>query len=159
MFLTKREPANFDRNLLPSFDALRQEMDRLFTDWVGGEPLMRFEKRLEFHPRIDVVENGEALKVTAELPGLEQKDVEVELAVDRLIIRGKKMDEKEEKGDSWYRRERNFGSFERIIPLPWMLQDDKTKADATFKNGVLMVTVPKPKELKERVKKVEIHTA
>ncbi len=156
MFLSKREPTNFDRNLLPSFDVLRHEMDRLFNDWVG-EPLLRFEKEMAFQPRIDVVENEKELQVKAELPGLEQKDVEVELTVDRLLIRGKKENEKEEKGESWYRRERSFGSFERIIPLPWMLQDDKIKAEATFKNGVLLVSVPKPKEVQARIKKVEIH--
>jgi HSP20 family protein len=157
MFLTKREPTFFTRPPMLGFRSLRNEMDRLFDDWAGD--LAPMETNEVFRPRINVVENDKHFKVTAELPGMMEKDVEVELSPDYLTLRGKKEDEKTDEGDNWYRCERMFGSFERIIPLPWKIDDEKIKADAVFKNGVLTVSVAKPKELRTKAKKVEVKVA
>lgn len=157
MFLTKREPTLFARTPFFGFRNFRHEMDRLFDDWANElEPMETDEA---FRPRINVIENDKYLKVTAELPGMMEKDVEVELTPDFLTLRGKKEDEKTDEGDNWYRCERMFGSFERVIPLPWKIDDEKAKADAVFKNGVLAVTVAKPKELRAKAKKVQVKVA
>jgi len=157
MFLTKREPTFFTRPPIFGFRNLRHEMGRLFDDWANElEPM---ETNDIFRPRINVIENDKHLEVTAELPGMLEKDVEVELTPDFLTLRGKKEDEKTDESDNWYRCERMFGSFERVIPLPWKIDDEKVKADAVFKNGVLTVTVAKPKELRAKAKKVEVKVA
>lgn len=160
MFLTKREPSFFTPTFgtpEPGFRGLRREMDRLFDDWMTG--FTPAESEMEFMPAIDVKENGKKLMVKAELPGMEQKDVEVELDDDCLVLRGKKEEEKSEKGDNWYRHERRFGSFERMIPLPWNLADQPAEAEAVFKNGVLTVEVAKPKGARPRTKKLEVKVA
>lgn len=157
MWLTKREPTFFSSSPELGLGSLRREMERLFDDWAGD--LQPFAENGRFRPQINVVENDKHLKVTAELPGLEEKDVEVELGSDFLTLRGKKEEEKTEEGENWYRSERSFGSFERVLPLPWRLEDEKAKADAVFKNGVLTVTVAKPKGTRPRSKKLEIRAA
>lgn len=141
--------------------SLRSEVDRLlqsFARQMDLEPLFAPDLPM-FSPTMDVVENDKALQVTAELPGLEQKDVEVELTANSLILSGEKSQEKEERGESFYRRERSFGSFRREIPLPWEIDADKVKADATFKNGVLTVRVPKPKGVKPTAKRIPVTAA
>ena len=141
------------------FANLRDEMDRFFTDWMTGmeEPTLALTEKDFFVPQMNVVENEKELKATVELPGLELKDVEVELMKDRLTLHGKKEEIKEEKGETFYRHERRFGSFFREIPLPWEVDADKIKVNATFKNGVLTVKVPRPKEIPAGKKRIEIH--
>ncbi|GIK40693.1 MAG: hypothetical protein BroJett011_45260 [Chloroflexota bacterium] len=107
----------------------------------------------DFSPRVDVTENEKEVRITAELPGLEEKDIDVSLSNDVLTISGEKKAEREDKGDNYYRMERSYGSFHRSIPLPTEVDTDH--CDATFKNGVLQITLPKV-HLKESAKKITI---
>jgi HSP20 family protein len=145
------------RNPFPLAD-LRQHLDRLIEDFgrdIEWKPLFSEQSTL-FSPSVDVVENKKSVKVTAELPGLDAKDIQVEVTRNALVLKGEKGEEKEEEGDSFYRRERRYGSFARQIVLPWEIDPTKVKADASFKNGILTVTVPKPKGATETSKKVPI---
>ncbi len=154
--LTNLTTPTTQRSGLMAYDVLRGEMDRLFNEWLGEFGVSGPGSELAiFNPRVDVKENGQHLLVTVELPGMEAKDVEVELDRSFLLLKGKKDEIKEEKGEAFYRRERRFGSFERQVPLPWDI-DPNTKVEASFKNGVLTVHVPKPKELANARKKIAV---
>jgi len=97
-----------------------------------------------FSPQVDIVDNEKEIKVSVELPGLDEKDIDVSLSRDTLTISGEKQQEKEDKGKNYYRMERSYGSFKRTISIPC---DIKTEAiDATFKNGVLSIVLPKATE-------------
>jgi len=132
--------------------ALRHEMDRLFEDFgrsFGLEgALWPGDAWAVFSPSVDVDETDDHVRVTAELPGLEEKDFELTLEADRLILRGEKKREHEEERSEGYRLERSYGRFERHIPLPCEVQPDEAKA--TFRQGVLTVTLPKPPEARRR---------
>ena len=138
------------------FLALHREMNRLFDDVFNGFGLanrgpMLVEGRFGW-PRVELAETDTSLKVTAELPGLEEKDVEVELSDGTLVIRGEKKVESD--GDGKLFSERFYGSFERQIPLDGVLED---KAEASFKNGVLTVTLPKSENSRQSVKRIAIN--
>ncbi|NJN99424.1 MAG: Hsp20/alpha crystallin family protein [Anaerolineales bacterium] len=154
-----------DKNVLvrrhdDPFTGFRDEMDRLFDDFFGrGFGLTPFEGGAmdhfgTFNPQVDVTENDKEVKITAELPGLSEQDVEVSLSNDVLTISGEKKHEKEDKGDNYYRMERSYGSFQRTIPLPAEVQSDKV--DASFKNGVLTITLPKSPQATQNRKKIAI---
>lgn len=123
----------------------QQQMDRMFDDFFRGSGLEPFGARRErweaFDPRMDVVETDKEIKVSVELPGLEEKEISVGLSRNVLTISGEKRQEKEEKGHNYLRAERSYGSFRRSIPLP--SEVDASKADAEFRNGVLTVTLPR----------------
>jgi HSP20 family protein len=123
-------------------------MNRMFDDFSRGFDLSPFDGGWSwgFSPPVDVREDEKEVTVKAELPGMEEKDIEVNLADNGLTIKGEKKAEKEEKGkDNWY-RETSYGAFHRFIPLPEGL--DKEKVDARFKNGVLTVTLRRLEEAK-----------
>jgi len=132
--------------------ALRHEMDRLFEDFGRGfgleGPLWAGEPWGAFSPSVDIDETDDAVRVTAELPGLEEKDFELTLEADRLILRGEKKREHEEERGDGYRVERSYGRFERHIPLPCEVGADDARAE--FRRGVLTVTLPKPAEARRR---------
>jgi HSP20 family protein len=139
------------------FLTLHREMNRLFDDVFSGFGLMSrtpalMEGRFSW-PHVELSETDKALKVTAELPGLEEKDVEVQLAGGALIIRGEKKVESE--GDGKVFSERYYGSFERQIPLDGVQED---KAEASFKNGVLTVTLPKSEDARQSVRRITINS-
>ena len=130
------------------FSDLQREMNRLFDDFFSDSPLaLRRDERnvaaAGFEPRIDVSESGKEVKISAELPGMDEKNVSVELDDSIVTIRGEKREEKSEEGENWYRREQTHGSFHRSVPLPASV--DSTRAKAKFKKGVLTVTLPKKK--------------
>jgi HSP20 family protein len=108
-----------------------------------------------FTPRLDLVDTKDALKIKAELPGLEEKDVEIALEKDQLVIKGEKRNEHKEEHDTQFYFESSFGQFERRIALPQGIDRDRISAD--FKNGVLTVLVPKSKEAVDQVKKIAIN--
>lgn len=139
------------------FSFFRHEMNRLFDDFSRGFDLEPFERRLgTFTPSVDVSENDKQIKVTAELPGMDEKDIDVSLNKDSLTIKGEKKEEKEEKKKDYYRMERSYGSFSRTIPLPVEIDTDKVKAE--FRKGVLTVTMPKTEKAIEETKKIPIKT-
>ena len=125
--------------------AFRREMDRLFDDFFGawgGRALAPFgEGWGAFSPQVDVAEMEDEIKVSAELPGLDAKDVDVTVSHNTLTLKGEKKQEHEEKGEGYYRSERSYGSFQRSIPLPGTVETDE--ADAAFDKGVLTITFPK----------------
>lgn len=121
-------------------DVFRREMDRLFDRFL--EPRWdEFELAGEWTPKVDVAETKEAVVVKAELPGMEQKDIGVELQDQLLTIKGEKHHEKEEKSEKLHRIERSWGAFSRTFRLPSMVEG--AKVSAAFKNGVLTITLPK----------------
>ena len=107
-----------------------------------------------FSPSVDVRETDKEIVVSAEIPGMEEKDIQVELAADGLTIRGEKRTETEDKKEGYVRKETSYGSFHRFIPLPAEVQ--AAKASAELKKGVLTVTLPKTPEAKAKRKKIEI---
>ena len=142
------------------FYSLRREMNSLFDDFFKGFDLVPFRRESGrsglFSPSIDIKENDKEVSIKAELPGMDEKDIEVSLTSDTLSIKGEKKEEKEDKSKDYYRMERSYGSFSRTIPLPNGI--DSQKADAVFKKGVLTITVPKTEEAKTKVKKIEVKT-
>lgn len=143
------------RTLTNPFYAFRQEMDKLMENFFGGFDLRPFGRKPEvFTPRIDVIDTDKEIRVSAELPGLDEKDIDVSLTKESLTIKGEKKEEKEEKGKDYYRSERSYGSFTRTIPLT--LQVDAEKVTASFKKGVLTVTLPKTKQALSETKKVAV---
>lgn len=131
-----------------SFLSMQEEMVRMFEnyfDWpFRSRSLRAFEGLEDFTPRLDVVEMEKEIMISAELPGMEEKDIDISLHKNILTISGKKESEEIEKGKSFYRRERSYGSFRRSIELPEEV--DEEKIEATYKKGILKVVVPKPEE-------------
>lgn len=139
------------------FSRFHEEMNRLFDDFFRGGLPMRPEwgrEAMAFDPRVNVYETEKEFRVSAELPGLEQKDIEVEVTEGGLALRGEKKMEHEEKKDGYRTIERSYGSFHRQVPLP--ADVDASKAGAEFKNGVLTVTVPKLPEAASKRTKIEV---
>jgi HSP20 family protein len=138
-------------------------MNRLFDDFFSDFGLVPHWGQREaetasavFRPSVDVSETDKDVTISAELPGMDQKDVTVELDEGSITIRGEKKQEQEDKGKDWYRREMSYGSFNRVVPLPVTV--DAEKAKARFKKGVLTVTVPKRPEEQSGRKAVAIET-
>ena len=121
------------------------------------EPLWRREAVWEAAPAVDIAESEKAYEITAELPGMDEKNVEVKVANGNLTIKGEKQEEKEEKKKDYYLHERHFGSFERSFEIPEGVDADKI--EAKFKKGVLTVTLPKKPEAQKPAKKIEVKAA
>ena len=142
-------------NDIHPFLALHREMNRMFDDAFRGFDMVPFGSFRSGDglawPNIDVDETDENIRVTAELPGLEEKDVSLEIANGMLLISGEKKSESEDKDRRF--SERYYGRFERRIPLDDVEGD---KASASFKNGVLTVTIPKSREAKANVHRIAI---
>ena len=133
--------------------AFHQEMNRLFDDFwsdFNGESV-GWSASFDF-PRVELSETDKEFKVEAELPGIDEDDVELLVSDDVLTIRGEKKSEREDKG----RRvsERFYGRFERHIPLP--IDAEQDKVSASFKKGVLTVTLPKSAQASDKVKRIQI---
>lgn len=142
---------------LNPFLTLHREMNRLFDDVFRGFDLTPFSSERFFDrgigwPNIEVSESEKEVKVTAELPGLDEKDVQVELVNGVLAIRGEKKTETEDKDRLF--SERYYGRFERRIPVEDV---DEDKVSAGFKNGVLTVTMPKVAPAQSKVKRIAIN--
>jgi HSP20 family protein len=141
------------RNYDP-FTSLQREIERVFDDFSRGYPAFG-ATTTELTPKMDVTETAKEFELTAELPGLEEKDVEVNVADNILTIRGEKKAEKEQKEKDYRMVERSYGSFSRSLELPDGVDPDAIKA--TITKGVLKVTVPKPAPA--ATKKVDIKAA
>lgn len=137
------------------FMTLHREMNRLFDDVFRSFDMAPFGAlgRLAAWPSVEVVESDKDVRISAELPGLDEKDVEVLMGEGVLTIRGEKKSEVEDKERAF--SERSYGRFERRIPLSWEVQEDKI--DAAFRNGVLTVTLPKSAESRPQVKRIAIN--
>jgi HSP20 family protein len=139
--------------------SLRNEIDRLFDDFFTGldhpiaTPGMR-DMLEEFVPSVDMTDKDGEVEVTAELPGMTEDDVTVELNEDVLTLSGEKKEENEDEEEGRRYRESSYGSFVREIPLPSAV--DGSKTEARFKNGVLRITLPKMEKEEDSRKKIEI---
>jgi HSP20 family protein len=118
--------------------------------WPG-----RFMSR-QFVPALDVSENDDEFVVKAELPGIDPKEVDINLTGDLLTIKGDKKDEKEEKGENFHTIERSYGSFSRSFQLPCDVQEDKIEAH--YKDGVLDLRLPKAENAKRKSVKIKVNT-
>jgi HSP20 family protein len=149
------------------FESLRREVDRLFDDFQVGSWRLPFSRRmLDFEPfwrgesssgktpAVDIVDKENAYEITAELPGIDENNIEVKFADGTLTIRGEKREEKEEKKKDYYVSERRYGSFQRSFGVPDGVEADKI--EASFKNGVLTVILPKKPQTQRQEKKIAI---
>jgi HSP20 family protein len=145
--------------------SFRSEMDRLFDrfgfpslrrmfDVEPWRPMSAFSFSV---PPIYMSEDDKAYKISAELPGLDAKDVDVSVSGNMLILKGKKRQEKEEKDKNYYFSERAYGSFQRAFELPASVDRDKVAAD--FSKGVLTITLPKTPGAQKQQKKIEVRSA
>lgn len=150
MALMKREP-------FTEIDSMRKYMDRMFEQMMGGNlglmggrgmfGMPMLESNRMFSPNIEVYTTDKEVVLKAELPGLDAKDVNVEVTEDAVHLNGELKREEEIKEDNYFRTERQYGMFERIIPLPNRVRDADAKA--TFKNGVLTIRAPLAEEVKK----------
>lgn len=158
-----------EKSIPDLWSTFRSEMDRLFDRFnphfhlapmrhmFGGAPALRYESSFDFTmPAVDVSEEAGAYKITAELPGMTDKDVEVRLNGDRLTIKGEKRQEKEQKDQNYHVSERSYGAFERSFTLPDGVDRDKISAEVS--KGVLTVVLPKKPEAQVAPKKIEVKT-
>jgi HSP20 family protein len=132
------------RSLTPwtGMSSLRREMDRVFDRFFDWEPGWAApEVGGEWAPKVDLSETKDAFLVRAEIPGVEQKDIQLSLQDQMLTIKGEKAKEKEEKAEHYHRMESSYGSFVRAMRLPSAVEGSKVMA--SFKDGVLTVTLPK----------------
>jgi HSP20 family protein len=126
----------------PALRGIRSQMDSFFEDWFGrnlGGTLA---------PRVDISETDNEVQLAVELPGVDEKDIDVSLAGDQITIKGEKKSEHEDRQDQngriLHRAERTYGAFQRTMTLPY--RADPNQVSAQFRNGVLRITVPKPPE-------------
>ena len=155
----ERLPAR--RGQYDPFQDFQREMNRLFDDFFGDFSLA--PRWLEgessaagFTPKVDVSETDKDVKISAELPGMDEKDISVEMDETAITIRGERRDEHEDKGKGWYRKEQSYGTFHRVIPLPASVDGEKAKAK--FKKGVLSIDVPKREEEQSKRKSIAIES-
>ena len=148
-------PVGRDRSVASPFVSLQREIDRLFEDFSRGFPTGSGNGATALMPSMDITENEKEIEITAELPGLEEKDVQVNVADNLLTIRGEKKAEKEQKDKNYRLVERSYGSFERTLELPEGVNADAIKANIS--KGVLKVTVPKP--VPAQAKKIDVKSA
>lgn len=154
--LSRREPFSSLRYGSPFgslFQRWNEEMDRLFEDFgFGGGSLARGGQT--WTPQIEMFQRGNDLIVRADLPGMKKEDVQVEINEHRIVIQGERRSEHEEEREGWFRAERSYGSFSRTIPLPEGTIADSAKA--SFKNGVLEITLQAPPRDMSRGRRVNI---
>ena len=148
-------PIGRDRSVASPFMSLQREIDRLFEDFSRGFPTIAGNGATALMPSMDVTETDKEIEITAELPGLEEKDVQINIADNILTIRGEKKAEKEQKDKNYRLVERSYGSFERTLELPEGVNADAIKANIS--KGLLKVTVPKPAPT--QAKKIEVKSA
>ena len=159
-------PSTMQIQMWRPFESLRREVDRLFEDFTMSpfrlpfrrpafdiEPFWAPESWVAV-PAIDVVERDNGYEVHADLPGMDEKDVELKIAGGVLTIKGSKHEEKEEKKPDFHLRERRFGSFERALRVPEGVDPDRI--EASFKKGVLTVMLPKTADARKPVKTIEV---
>ena len=148
-------------------ETLQREVDRIFDDFGRGpwrwpfsrnmrgmEPFGRSEFGWGTTPAVDVAERDDAYEITAELPGMDEKDIDLTVAEGMLTIKGEKTEEKEEKKKDYYVSERRYGSFQRSFRLPDGVDPDKI--EAAFNKGVLTITLPKTPEAQKAKKKIAV---
>ena len=166
MKIARRDQFSPARATISPFSLMRrfsEEMDRLFGDFKFGggvaPGLGREIGRLAdletptWLPQVEMFERNGKINIRADLPGLSKDDIDVDITNDAVVIRGERQQEKEDSGEGYYRSERSYGSFYREIPLPSGANAEE--ANATFRDGVLEITMPAP-ERRSRSRRIEI---
>jgi HSP20 family protein len=149
------------------WQSFRSEMDRLFDRFAGGFGLPSLRRMFDAEPAgrssfgfstpaIDMSEDEKAYKICAELPGMDDKDVDVSISGDTLVLKGEKRQEREQNDRNYHFSERAYGSFQRAFELPASVDRDKIAAD--FSKGVLTITLPKRAEAQKPAKKIEVRS-
>lgn len=134
---------------------MREEMNRMFEDFFGGRPGLAPRKEGARIPAIDVSQTETEVVLKAELPGVEKKDLDVQVLPDSISIKGESKQEEEVKDENFYRRERSYAAFAGTIPLPVEVKAEEAKAK--HQDGLLTVTIPKVETAEtEKAKKVEV---
>lgn len=149
-------PVTRGSNPIVSF---QDEVNKLFSDFFGDLSLPSWARAssgssFAVNPAMDVTENDKEFKVTAELPGMEPKDVQITTSEGYLTIKGEKKEEQKEEREGYFRQERSYGSFQRVVALPDTANFEK--AEANFKNGVLTLSIPKKAGAQAKKRKIEI---
>lgn len=164
-FKKEEEQTSKTQNTLPitrdnPLGRLHQEIDQLFESVLRGTPLSPFRHMDQtwmggmMLPKVDIAEESKHYAITVEVPGVEEKDIDVTIADGTLTIRGEKRHEQENHDRQYHRVERSYGAFQRVISLP---NDSKEDAvEAKFKNGILTMTVPKNPGAKSAGRKIAI---
>ena len=166
--MTARDLLHFGRTSVPvtrgtnPIVSFQDEVNKLFGNFFGELSLpswghMTAEPAFALTPAVDVSENDKEFKISAELPGINANDVQVSAAEGYLTIKGEKKAEKKEEREGYYRQERSYGSFQRVVALPDTANFDK--AEANFKNGVLTLSIPKKAGAQSKERKIEIRQA
>jgi HSP20 family protein len=149
-----------DTSVNDAFLALREQMDRVFDEWFNSdfEVVGRASRDVSFFaPRADLVEGEKEIRFCLELPGMDRKDVQLELFPHRLVISGKKDMTFEKEREKYLHRERFFGTFRRELALPCPIDEKGVRAE--FDHGVLTVFLPKAMKQEVSAKKIEVHPA
>jgi HSP20 family protein len=139
------------------FFALQHRMNRTFDDFFRGfdiEPFGALVAEPSFMPQMNISEDEKEIVVSAELPGIDEKDLDISITKDALVIKGEKKTETEDKKKDYHRIERSYGSFSRTIALPENV--DESKSVAELKKGVLKITIPKTAVAQPQMKKLQI---
>ena len=151
--LGRTRPWGWDASSLRAMQRMTDEMDRMLDDFGFGRRWLRPSSWREtgaqiWAPDVEVFQKNNELTIRADLPGLKREDVTVDITDNDICIRGERKHEKEEEREGYYRSERSYGSFSRVIPLPEGAIADQAKAN--FKDGVLEITMPAPPASKGR---------
>jgi len=157
----KREEQGGSGELLPArrgddpMTRMHREMDRLFEDFFGSfDKPSNWHSELVLKPSIDIAESNKAYRISVEVPGVDEDDIDLTLDGDALIICGEKRQESEDDEEGFHRVERSYGSFRRVLTLP--TDADPDGISAKFRNGVLKIRVPRTKESSGSRKRIEI---
>lgn len=140
-------------------ESFHREINKVFDNFFNdfSFPSLRNTEELwsnSFSPKVNVSESDNEIKVEAELPGLEEKDIDVTLNNNSLVIKGERKSQKEDKKENYHVVESSYGSFCRTIPIPDGVDTDKI--DAVFKNGVMKINIPKTEEARKKVKRIPV---
>ncbi len=151
-------PSLFGHEKQDSTKELKSRIDSVFDNFLKDWPSSGFGEEFGkfLRPAVDVSENKEMLEVQVELPAVDKKDIHLEVVGNQLLLTGEKRSSKEDKKDHGYHLvERSYGSFRRVIPLPFEVANTDN-INAAFKDGLLTVQIPKPAEQIQQKNKVEI---
>ncbi len=132
-------------------ESLRRQMDQLFDEFAG---MSRETSSTAWAPAIELKDENDHLVLRAEIPGVEGKDLDIQVAREAVSISGEHRYEKKTEEKGFYRSEFRYGNFQRTVPLPVPVENDKVQAD--FKNGILTLTLPKAEEVRRKVFKVNL---
>jgi len=141
-------------NPMKDMFSLRHQMNHLFDDVL--RPVVRGDSRLSMwnqYPTVDIYDNDENIVIKAELPGIDKKDIVIDVKDGVLTLKGERSFDNEVKEEKYYCRERTFGKFERVFRLPADVDPEKISAD--YKDGILKINIPKPEE--QQPKQITVH--